>query len=87
MKILFATSEKCIAPSLLNHTSMLLPFATLSDKVSNLLIFVIVSRLIALEAEDKNKETNQSIVLVFWLSTKMILKLFRLGHTVLCHRP
>ena len=31
MKILFATSEKFIAPSILNHTSLLLPFATSSD--------------------------------------------------------
>ena len=41
MKILFATSEEFIAPSLLNHTSLLLPFATPNDKVSNLLIFTI----------------------------------------------
>ena len=59
MKILFATSEEFIATSLLNHTgtSLLLPFATPSDKVSNLLIFMIVSRLIAVELEDKNPET------------------------------
>ena len=59
VKILFATSEEFIAPSLLNHTSLLLPFATPSNKVSNLLIFMIVSRLIpvALELEDKNEET------------------------------
>ena len=55
MKILFATSEEFIAPSLLNHTSLLLPFATPSDKVSNSLIFMIVSRLV--ELEDKNVET------------------------------
>ena len=57
MKILFATSEEFIAPSLLNHTSLLLPFATPSDKVSNLLIFMMVSRLTAVELEDKNEET------------------------------
>ena len=57
MKILFATSEEFIATSLWNHTSLLLPFATPSDKVSNLLIYMIVSRLIALELEDKNEET------------------------------
>ena len=57
MKILFATSEEFIAPSLLNHTSLLLPFATQSDKVSNLLIFMIVSRLTAVELKDKNEET------------------------------
>ena len=57
MKILFATSEEFIAPSLLNHTSLLLPFATSSDKFSNLLILMIVSRLIAVELEDKNEET------------------------------
>ena len=47
-----------IAPSLLNHTSLLLPFATSRDKVSNLLtgIFMIASRLIAAEREDKMKE-------------------------------
>ena len=56
-KILFATSEEFIATSLLNHTSLLLPSATPSDKVSNLLIFMIVSRLIAVELEDKKKET------------------------------
>ena len=37
MKILFATSEEFIAPSLSNHTGLLLPFATPSDKVSNLI--------------------------------------------------
>ena len=57
IKILFATSEEFTAPSPLNHTSLLLPFATPSDKVSNLLIFMIVSRLIAVELEDKNEET------------------------------
>ena len=60
MKILFASSEEFIATSLLNQTSLytrLLPFATPSDKVSNLLIFMIVSRLIAVELEDKNEET------------------------------
>ena len=59
MKILFATSEEFIASSLLNHTatSLLLPFATPSDKVSNLLIFMIVSRLIAVELEDQNEKT------------------------------
>ena len=57
MKILFATSEEFITTSLLNHTNLLLPFATPSDKVSNLLIFMIVSRLIAEELEDKNEET------------------------------
>ena len=57
MKIYFATSEEFITPNLLNHTSLLSPFATPSDKVSNLLIFMIVSRLIAVELEDKNKET------------------------------
>ena len=57
------------------------------DKVSNLLIFMIVSRLIAVELEDKNEETNQSTVPVFWLPIKMILKLTRLGLTVLCYRP
>ena len=31
MKILFATSEEFIAPSILNHTNLLLPFATSSD--------------------------------------------------------
>ena len=87
MKILFATSEEFIAPSLLNHTSLLLPFATPSDKVSNLLICMIVSRLIALEVEDKNEETNQSTVPVLWLPIKMMLKLSRLGSTVLCYRP
>ena len=46
MKILLATSEEFIATSLLNHTNLLLPFATPSDKVSNLLICMIVSRLI-----------------------------------------
>ena len=56
-KILFPTSEEFIATSLLNHTSLLLPFATQSDKVSNLLIFMIVSKLIAVELEDKNEET------------------------------
>ena len=84
MKILFATSKEFIAPSLLNHTrpSLLLPFATPSDKVSNLLICMIVSKLIVLEVEDKNEETNQSTVPVLWLSIKMILKLSRLGPTV-----
>ena len=59
MKILFARIEEFIATSLLNHTgtSLLLPFATPSVKVSNLLIFMIVSRLIAAELEDKNEET------------------------------
>ena len=57
MKIFFATSKEFIAPSLLNYTSLLLPFATPSDKVSNLLICMIVSRLIALELEDKNENT------------------------------
>ena len=59
MKILFARIEEFIATSLLNHTgtSLLLPFATPSVKVSNLLIFMIVSRLIAVELEDKNEET------------------------------
>ena len=57
MKILFAASEKFIAPSLLNHTNLLLLFATPSDKISNLLIFMIVSTLIAVELEDKNEET------------------------------
>ena len=63
MKILFATSEEFIAPSLLNHTgtSLPLPFATPSDKVSNLLIFMIVSRLIAVELEDKNEETIKQL--------------------------
>ena len=56
-KILFATSEEFIATSLLNHTSLLLPLATPSDKVSNLLIFIIVSRQIAVELEDKNEKT------------------------------
>ena len=31
MKILLATSEEFIAPSILNHTSLLWPFATPSD--------------------------------------------------------
>ena len=31
MKILFATSEEFIAPSILNRTSLLVPFATPSD--------------------------------------------------------
>ena len=63
IKILFATSEEFIAPSFLNYTSLLLPFATLSDiKASNLLICMIISRLIALELEDKNGKTNQSTV-------------------------
>ena len=57
MKILFASNEEFIATSLLNHASLLLPFATPSDKVSNLLIFMIVSRLIAVELENKNEET------------------------------
>ena len=87
MKILFATSEEFIAPSLSNHISLLLPFATPSDKVSNLLICRIVSRLIALDVEDKNKETNQSSAPALWTSIKMILKLPRLGPTVLCYRP
>ena len=52
MKILSATSEEFIAPSLLNHNSPILPFATPSDKVSNLLIFIMVFKLIALELED-----------------------------------
>ena len=72
MKILFATSEEFIALSLLNHTHLLLPFATPSDEVSNLLVCMIVSRLIALELEDKNEETNQSTVPVLWLAVKMI---------------
>ena len=65
-KILFATSEEFIATSLLNHTSLLLPSATPSDKVSNLLIFMIVSRLIAVELEDKKKKqsTNCASTLV-----------------------
>ena len=44
---------------LLNHTSLLglLPFATPSDKVFNSLIFMIVSRLIAVELKAKNEET------------------------------
>ena len=87
MKILFATTEEFIAPSLLNHTCLLLPFASPSDKVSNLIIFMIVSRLIAVELEDKNEETNQSTVPVLWLPIKMILKLTRLGPAVLCYRP
>ena len=57
MKILFAISEEFITLSLLNHTSLPLPFATPSDKVSHSLIFMIVSKLIALELEDKNEET------------------------------
>ena len=59
MQILFAASEEFIATSLLNHTdtSLPLPFATPSNKVSNLLIFMIESRLIAVELEDKNEET------------------------------
>ena len=57
MKVLFATSEEFIALSRLNHTSLLLPFTSPNDKVSNLLIFMIVSRLIAVELEDKNEET------------------------------
>ena len=61
MKILLAASEEFIAPSLLN-SSLLLLFATPSDKVPNLLICIIISRLIALELEDKNEETNLSIV-------------------------
>ena len=77
MKILFAASEEFIAPSILNHTSLLLPFATPNDKVFNLLIFMIVSRLIAVELEDKNEETNQSTAPVLWLPVKMILKLTR----------
>ena len=55
MKILFATSEEFIALRFWNHTSLLLPFATPSDKVSNLLIFMIVLRLIADELENKNE--------------------------------
>ena len=54
------------------------------DKVSNLLIFMIVSRLIGIEMEDKNEETNQSTVPVLWLPIK-ILKLTRLGPIVLCY--
>ena len=57
MKIFLATSEEFIAPSFLNHTSLLLPFATPSDKASNSHVFMIVSRLIAVELEDKNEET------------------------------
>ena len=57
------------------------------DKVSNLLIFVIVSRLIVVELKDKNEETNQSTVPVLWLPIKMILKLTRLDPTVLRYRP
>ena len=57
MKILFATSEEFIAPSLLNHISLLLPFATSSDKVSNLLIFLIVSRPKSGELKNNNEET------------------------------
>ena len=87
MKILFATNKEFIAPSILNDTSLLLPFATPSDKVSNLLIFMILSRLIAAELEDKNEETNQSTAPVLWLPIKMILKLTRLGPTLVCHRP
>ena len=84
MKILFATRDEFIAPSLSNHASLLLPFATPSDEVSNSLIFMIVSRLIAVELEDKNEETiNCTSTLV----AKMILKLTRLGPTVLCCRP
>ena len=85
MKILFATSEEFIAPSILNYTSLLLPYQVTQDKVSNLLIFVIVSRLIAVELEDKNEETNASTLPVLWLPIKMILKLTRLGPTVLCY--
>ena len=55
------------------------------DKVSNLLIFMILSRLIVVELEDKNEETNQSTVPVLWLPMKMILKLTRLGPIVLCY--
>ena len=89
MKILFATSKKFIAPSLLNHTSLLLHLShqVTQDKVSNLLIFMIVSRLIAVELENKNEKTNQSTVPVLWLPIKIILKLTRLGLTVLCYRP
>ena len=43
---------------------------------------MIISRLIAVELEDKNEETNQSTVPVLWLPTKMILKLTRLGPTL-----
>ena len=57
MKILFATSEEFIAPSLLNHISLLLPFATSSDMVSNLLIFFIVSRPKSGELKNNNEET------------------------------
>ena len=62
MKILVATKEEFIAPSLLNHTrprptTVLLPFATPSHKVFNSHIFMIVSRLIAIELVDKNEET------------------------------
>ena len=46
---------------------------------------MIVSRLIAIELEDKYEETNQSTVPVLWLPIKMILKLTRLGPTVLCY--
>ena len=56
-----------------------LPHQATQDKVSNLLIFMIVSGLIAVELEDKNEETNQSTVPVLWLPIKMILKLTRLG--------
>ena len=61
MKILFATSEEFIASSLLNHTSLLLSFATPSYKVSNLLIFMIVSRLIAVDLENENEETSSQL--------------------------
>ena len=58
MKILFATSEEFIHSSKsLESYYLLLPFATPSDKVSNIIIFMIVSRLIAVEPEDKNEET------------------------------
>ena len=46
---------------------------------------MIGSRLIAVVLEDKNKETNQSTVPALWLPIKMILKLTRLGPTVLCY--
>ena len=36
MKILFTTSEEFIATSLLIHTSLLLPFATPSDKANSI---------------------------------------------------
>ena len=61
MKILFATIEEFMhsSKSLESycHTSLLFPFATPRNKVSNLLIFMIESRLIAVELEDKIEET------------------------------